>query len=152
AIFAQGYVHARDRLWQMELNRRLAKGELAEIFGEAALPADRFLRRLGLRRSAEMALDKIEVEQRQLIDAYSDGVQAYVSRHRLPVEFVLLKHTPAPWRPVDSFAFACFMAFTQTWNWESELIRARLIARFGPERAAEMEAGQVAAGVPSAQG
>src|SRR5437868_3318407 len=62
AIFAQGYVHARDRLWQMELNRRLAKGELAEIFGDEALPADRFLRRLGLRRSAEAALDKIEAE------------------------------------------------------------------------------------------
>jgi penicillin amidase len=152
AAFAQGYVHARDRLWQMELNRRLAKGELAEILGPPALPADRFLRRLGFRRAAEAALAVIEQEDLDLLDAYCAGVGAYVARHKLPVEFTLLRLRPRAWRPEDGLAFGQFMAFTQTWNWESELIRARLIARFGPDRAAEMEAGTVAAGVEGGGG
>jgi penicillin amidase len=152
AIFAQGYVHARDRLWQMELNRRLARGELAELLGPAAVPADRFLRRLGFRRLAEAGLERLAPEERALLDAYAAGVKAYVSKHPLPVEFSLLRHRPGPWRPVDSLAFGHFMTFTQTWNWESELIRARLVARFGPERAAEMEAGRVASGVVAGGG
>ncbi|HEX6548908.1 MAG TPA: penicillin acylase family protein [Candidatus Dormibacteraeota bacterium] len=147
AVFAQGYVHARDRLWQMELNRRLARGELAELLGSAAVPLDRFLRRLGLRRISEAELDGIGAE-RDLLDTYAAGVHAYVESHPLPVEFTLLRFRPQPWRPVDSLAFGHFMTFTQTWNWESELVRWRLASRHGAERAAEMEPGQVAAGVP----
>ena len=152
AAFAQGYVHARDRLWQMELNRRVARGELAEILGPVAVPADRFLRRLGFRRTAEAGFAAMEVEDRELLGAYCVGVNAYVARHKVPIEFSLLRFRPGPWRAEDALAFAAFMAFTQTWNWESELIRARLIARFGPERAAEMEAGTVAAGVEGGGG
>src|SRR5439155_2133652 len=152
ASFAHGYVHARDRLWQMELNRRIAKGELAEILGPGALPADRFLRRLGFRRAAEAATAALDPEDAAILEAYCAGVDAYAAGHPPPVEFTLLRLRPAPWRPEDGLAFGQFMAFTQTWNWESELIRARLIARFGPERAAEMEAGGVAAGVAGGGG
>src|SRR5439155_15053210 len=108
-----------------------------------AVPADRFLRRLGLRRSSEALVEKLGASDRQQVDAYAAGVNAYVARHPLPVEFSLLRHRLTPWSAADSVAFGQFMAFTQTWNWESELIRARLIARFGPERAAQMEAGEV---------
>jgi penicillin amidase len=148
ALFAQGYLHARDRLWQMELNRRLARGELAEVLGEAALDTDRFLRRLGLRHLAEKDLEGLDGQDLERLNAYARGANAWIERHPTPIELSLLRLQPRPWSPVDSLAYGRFMAFTQTWNWESEMARARLIAAVGAERAAAMEAGTVAAGVP----
>src|SRR5579885_3007172 len=76
-FFAQGYVHAQDRLWQMELNRRTAAGRLSELFGEVALEADRFIRRIGLRRAAEQDVPLLSEESRRLSDAYAAGVNAF---------------------------------------------------------------------------
>lgn len=148
-FFAQGYCHARDRLWQMELNRRVARGELAELFGERLLPIDRFYRRLGFRRAAEAETLRLDGKAHALARSYAAGVNAYVERHRLPIEFRLLRHYPRRWQPVDSLAFGRYMSWNLSFNWETELIRARFIAQLGPERAAALEPGNSVAGIPS---
>ncbi len=139
--FAQGYVHAQDRLWQMELNRRVAAGRLSELFGEVTLEADRFLRRLGLRRAAEQDVPLLSEESRQLSEAYAAGVNAFVERHqgRLPLEMLFLRVKPEPWSVADSLSWAKMMAWNLAGNWESELLRAKFVALLGPERAARIE-------------
>jgi penicillin G amidase len=147
AFFAHGYLHARDRLWQMELNRRTARGDLAELFGPVALQADRFLRRLGFRRAAERDLARVSAEGRDALDAYAAGVNGYVARHRRPIEFVLLRCRPRPWSPIDTLAFGRYMGWTQTENLPTEIVRRQLAGTLGTERAAALEPGDPAAGV-----
>ncbi len=140
-FFAQGYVHAQDRLWQMELMRRLGSGTLAEIFGEMALESDRFARIVGLRRAAEAELATADEETRRVLEAYARGVNAFVESHgrKLPLEFALLGLKPQPWKPVDTAAIGKVLAWGLSCNWESELLRASLIARLGQEKAADLE-------------
>ena len=140
-LFAQGYVHAQDRLWQMEFHRRLASGTLAEIVGGMALEVDRFARIIGFRRAAQADLALLDEQTRRYLEAYSQGVNAFIETHRsrLPLEFTLLRHKPTPWSPLDTAAFAKFMGWTLSCNWESELLRAGLIETLGPEKAAELE-------------
>lgn len=147
-FFAQGYCHARDRFWQMELNRRTARGELCELFGARLLGTDRFLRRLGFRRAAEHEMATVDEPTRAIAAAYAGGVNAYIERHPAAIEFKILRLRPQPWQPVDSLALARFMGWSLTVNWETELIRARLIAQVGPERLAALEPGQPAPTVP----
>ncbi|MBI2941002.1 MAG: penicillin acylase family protein, partial [Chloroflexi bacterium] len=140
-FFAQGYVHAQDRLWQMELNRRASAGTLSEVLGEAAVEADRLLRRLGFRRSALAEPPRLSDQARRALEAYVQGVNAYIdgNRHRLPIEFGLLRFQPAAWTPVDSLAFAGLMAWSLSMNWDTELIRARIVRSIGAERASALE-------------
>ncbi len=132
-LFAQGYVHAQDRLWHMEFNRRIASGRLSEIFGDVTLKEDRFLRTVGLRRSAERDLAQLDDENRGALEAYAAGVNAFIAqnRRRLPVEFTVLRFAPEPWTPVDTLAFAKLMAWVLGGNWESEILRAHILSRFG---------------------
>src|SRR3989441_2624602 len=152
AFFAHGYLHARDRLWQMELNRRVARGELAELFGPIALPTDRVLRRLGFRRDAERDLASISAEGRQVLDAYAAGVNAYVARHRRPIEFVLLWSRPRAWSPVDTLAFGRYMGWSQAENLPTEIVRRQLAGLLGAERASALEPGDPAANVVALAG
>ena len=140
-FFAQGYVHAQDRLWQMEVHRRLASGTLAEIAGGMALEVDRFARIIGFRRAAQADVALLDEQTRRYLEAYSQGVNTFIETHRsrLPLEFTLLWHKPAPWSPLDTAAFAKFMGWVLSCNWESELLRAGLIEMLGPIRAAELE-------------
>ncbi|MDQ3809012.1 MAG: penicillin acylase family protein [Chloroflexota bacterium] len=143
ALFGQGFCHAQDRLWQMELTRRFATGRLAEVFGPLALDVDRFHRRLGLHRAAEIEWGAAESGLRDALGAYAAGVNACidaaVGSGKLPVEFVLARFTPEPWQPRDTLGFARYLAFTLSPNWESELVRSRLIARLGYAVAASLE-------------
>src|SRR4051812_34782547 len=99
-FFAQGYVTAQDRLFQMDLMRRSASGELSEIVGDVALEHDRQQRILGIRAAAEKGLSTTTPEDRQQFEAYARGVNAFISWHheRLPLEFRLLRYAPRPWR------------------------------------------------------
>jgi penicillin amidase len=139
-FFAQGYVTAQDRLWQMEFNRRVASGRLSEICGEATLDTDRFIRTLGWRRVAEEEAEGLTGEARSVLEAYSAGVNAFIESHgdRLPLEFTILGVQPEPWTPADSLAWAKVMAWDLGGNWEEELLRAQLIEALGEERAAEL--------------
>ena len=143
AYFAQGFCHAQDRLWHMELTRRLTAGRLAEVFGKLALDVDRFHRRLGLHRAAQREWDAADADLRDMLRAYAAGVNAcldgLVAAKKLPAEFVLARFQPEPWRPVDTLGFARYLAYSQTPNWESELVRSRLIARLGYAGASSLE-------------
>lgn len=150
-FFAQGYVQAQDRLWQMDLCRRAAQGTLAEVLGEDALPSDRLARTLGFARGALAEWAMLEPDVKQALEAYARGVNAYLSApgRRLPVEFQSLGYTPAPWQPLDSLAYARLAAWGQSPEWREELLRARLVRAVGPERAAQLElAGGEALAVP----
>ncbi len=142
-FYAQGYVHAQERLWQMELNRRIGSGRLSEIFGEIALEADRFARRLGMHRSASAALEILPAHSKRILDAYAHGVNAYIERnqHNLPVEFTILRFKPGPWQITDTIQWSKMMGWNLGGNWETEVVRARLVAKLGAERAAKLEAG-----------
>ena len=142
-FFAQGFVHAQDRLWQMDFNRRLAAGRLAEVLGNLALPVDRWLRILRLRRTAEMEPALLQPETIQLLQAYADGVNARIEQGKLPVEFFILGYRPEPWTPVDSLSWSKMLAWGLSGNWESELLREDLIEKLGPEKASELELEQL---------
>lgn len=140
AYFALGYAHAQDRLWQMEAMRRLGAGRLAEIAGARFVPQDRLMRTLGLYRLAQESLPLLSVGVRNALDAYARGVNAWIAGHKgsLPPEFALLGITPEPWRPADSLVWGRLMAFSLSGNWRQELLRARLDARLGTNRAAQL--------------
>lgn len=132
---ALGYVHAQDRLWQMELQRRTGQGRLSEIFGERTLNADVFLRTLDLYGHTERSLRGLPAETRGALEAYARGVNAYLTRPvgwlepRLPPEFLLLRHQPEPWRPADSAVIAKLMALQLSMNLKHELMRLALAAQ-----------------------
>ncbi|HCE10584.1 MAG TPA: penicillin acylase family protein, partial [Oxalobacteraceae bacterium] len=132
AYFALGFVHAQDRLWQMELNRRIPAGRMAEILGPTALGTDRFLRSLGVRRNAEAILGNLSADTRAVLDAYAKGVNAYLANRKspLPPEFVITgAPSPAPWQAVDSIGWQTMMAWDLGSNWTQELLRMRLAQR-----------------------
>ncbi|MGH8706927.1 MAG: penicillin acylase family protein, partial [Burkholderiales bacterium] len=127
ALHALGFVHAQDRLWQMEVNRRTAAGRLAEAFGQSALETDRFLRTLGIRRAAEANFKNLDAETRGMLEAYAAGVNAFLaSKPVLPIEFWMTGVNPEPWTPVDSLGWVKMMAWDLGGNWRSELLRLRL--------------------------
>jgi penicillin amidase len=146
-FFAVGYAQAQDRLWQMDFNRRLASGRLAETLGEPALEIDRLIRRVGLRRAAETDWETASEEERTVLEAFSAGVNAYLKRGRLPLEFTLLRARPERWQPVDSLAFGRMFGWALAGNWDSEITRSWTIERFGAKLMAELEP-KYAAGAP----
>lgn len=129
ALFLQGFVTAQDRLWQMDVLRRLAGGALAEIFGPAALESDLTARRLRLRKLAQQQHAALPESERRGLDAYVRGVNFFISTHatRLPVEFRLLGYEPRPWSGVDSLLIGLHMyrALTSTWEIERQKLRLR---------------------------
>ncbi len=141
--FAQGYVHAQERLWQMELNRRIGSGRLAEIFGPVAIEADRMSRRIGMHRSAQEEAQRLPEHNRRILEAYARGINAYIERHKhnLPIEFTLLRFKPAPWQIADSILWSKMIGWNLCGNWESEVVRARIVATLGAQRAVKLEAG-----------
>jgi penicillin amidase len=134
AYFALGFLHAEDRLWQMEIQRRLGAGRLAEVMGAKALPTDRFMRTLGLYRLAEQSLAALSPEVREALDAYAAGVNAYLTGHSgaLPGEFLLLRFSPEPWRAADSLVWGRLMALQLAGNWQDELLHAKLATMLAP--------------------
>jgi penicillin amidase len=138
---AQGYVHAQDRLWQMEFQRRVGAGQLAELFGKIALDSDRFVRILGFARIARREVELLSEESRAWIDAYVHGINTFISQHtgNLPIEFTLLRLRPRPWEATDVLIWTKMMALQLSGNWSDEILRARLVATLGPERAAALD-------------
>src|SRR6516165_9697016 len=99
-FFAQGYIHAQDRLWQMEFNRRIGSGRLSEIFGELALETDRFARRVGIHRASAAAAEQLPEHSKRIFDAYAQGVNAFIehNNNKLPIEFLLMRYKPESWQ------------------------------------------------------
>lgn len=139
-FYGQGYVHAMERLFQMDLLRRSISGELAEILGPELVESDRFSRTIGFRRAAEKSTRAITAESRKLMQSYADGVNDYIEQNRknLPPEFILLDYAPAPWDPVDSISISKLVAWSLGGNMDTELLLAALVDEVGMEKAAEL--------------
>ena len=151
AAAALGWLHARDRMFPMEMMRRGASGRLAELAGAPLLPNDRFVRTLGLARRAEADLAILPAETRAILDAYASGVNAWIAergRFAAP-EFVLLG-APEPWRPEHSLLWGKVMGLWLSGNWRQELERARLAAILPPERLADLWPADRSPGRPDA--
>ncbi len=139
-LFAQGYVHAQDRLFQLDLTRRAVSGRLSEVFGEGFLQADRFLRAVGFMRAARATEADLPPELRSALQAYADGINAFIREHagRLPLEFTLLGYKPDPWQIAESLAIAKYMAWDLGGNMQTEIFFWRLTAHLGAEKAASL--------------
>jgi penicillin amidase len=133
AAFGLGFVHAQDRLFQMELQRRYAEGRLAEIFGPDAVPVDKEMRVFGLARAAAAEVPLLSPEASHALEAYAAGVNAFLGSRRgaLPPEFLLLRFRPEPWTAADSLLWGKLMALRLDGNYRGELLRAWL-ARLMP--------------------
>jgi penicillin amidase len=139
ALFAQGYVTAQDRLWQMDALRRLAAGDLAEIAGPPALESDTRSRKLRMRRIAETALAALPDAERKCLAAYARGVNHYLDTHRgrWSPEFTLLRYDPRPWSMADSILALMQMDRMLSASWERDLRKGRLSGA-GDEEKVEM--------------
>jgi penicillin amidase len=142
-LFGQGFVHAQERLWQMDFTRRVVFGRLAEVIGEAALPFDRAMRTVGLYRTAEQEARKMTASLGTLWEAYCAGANAWIetakARRKLPVEFMLLGYQPEPWRLADILSWGKLMCWVLACNWQSEFTRGEILNRLGPEKTSELE-------------
>jgi len=138
ATRALGYLHASERLLQMEIQRRAGAGRLAEMLGPDLVRVDRFIRTLGFASQAQSSLAALKPATRERLEAYAQGVNAWLATHRdrLPPEFLLLGAKPEPWTPADSLAIGKLLALQLSHNYRIELLRARTIAKLGPEKAA----------------
>jgi penicillin amidase len=139
-FLAQGYVHAQDRLWQMDVNRRAASGTLSEVLGSAGLDMDRRQRQFGLRRVAEETWSALDGDSRAILEAYASGVNAFVESHRdhLPLEYTILRVEAEPWTPVDTLSWVNLMALRTTGYFREEIDRARIVARLGAQDAQQI--------------
>jgi penicillin amidase len=143
-LLAQGYATAQDRLFQMEFNRRVAQGRLAEMFGagddNSLVDADEFLRTLNLYSSAEVEIKTLDSRTYAELQAYSDGVNAFLASHKssLPLELTILGITPEPWQPVDSLAYGRVVALSLDNTWYTKYTEAMIAAKAGLVDAADL--------------
>jgi penicillin amidase len=137
--FAMGYVHAQDRLWQMEFQRRVGQGRLAEFLGERAYETDRLFRTLGVARMAARIVARMDADTRANLEAYAAGVNAFMAADPvLPIEFHAFRLGFPAWKPEDSVGWLLVMAWDLSTNWRTELGRLRYDAKLGAQRAAEL--------------
>ena len=137
---AQGYVMAQDRLWQMDVLRRVARGQLSEVLGPTTLEIDEDFRTLNFSRAIERDLGMMSPEVLRVMEAYARGVNHFIEDHgsTLPMEFTLLHYKPSPWQPSDTLMINCYMYRTLTDTRKRELNRAVVTAKVGPELARDL--------------
>ena len=145
-FFAQGYVHAQDRFWQMDFWRHTGAGRLSEMFGKAQVDTDIFLRRMGWNRVAQQEFEALDPDTRAILDAYAQGVNAYLKDHTgtaLSLEYGVLKllapnYTIEPWTPVNTLTWAKAMAWDLRGNMDEEADRTILLKLFSPAQVDEL--------------
>lgn len=147
ALRVQGFVHASERLWQMELFQRVARGRLAELFGPAALEADRLMRTLDVWSAAGRELEEVVAADRALLEAYAEGVNARIASWRgaWPPEFVILGIEPQPWSPQAALSIGRIMSLDLS-DWRAELNRMTALATLDAEHRRALGAGYPAWG------
>jgi penicillin amidase len=135
AFFAVGYIHAQDRLWQLELQRRTAYGRLSEVLGQASVSQDLWFRTLDLHGAVRSAWSALSEDARVSLTAYAAGINAWLELHYdLPLEFQLLSVSPRPWTGYDSLACMKLLAFDLSGNFQSEIRRLTAARAAGPEK------------------
>jgi len=145
-FFAQGYVHAQDRFWQMDAWRHIGSGTLSEMFGSAQVETDTFLRTLGWRVTAEAEWEALGPDSRAILQAYTDGVNAYLKDHSgtaLSLEYAILgllspDYKLEPWTPVNSLTWGKAMAWDLRGNMDEEITRAILLKTLTPEQVEQL--------------
>lgn len=137
---AMGWLHANERMGQMELQRRYAAGRLSEIIGAATIGADRRMRELGIARAAQAQLRACSRRSREVLEAYAQGVNTWLDTHRgdLPPDLVLLRAEPEPWKPEDSLGIELLMAQMLSYSEERERVRMNWLGALGVQRASEL--------------
>lgn len=142
-FLAQGYVHAQERMWQMEVSRRIGAGRLSELFGKSQVDTDRYVRTLGWRVAAQRDLDAMSVQSKAILQAYADGVNAWIDEHngRLSTPFVVSGVLSGrydiggiqlePWTPLDTATWQKVQAWSLGGNVNSEIFRFLADARLG---------------------
>ena len=136
ALRALGYLHASERMFQMEMQRRAGQGRLAEAVGHDMVGVDKFIRTLGLYPLAESSYAAMSPDAQKSLQAYADGVNSWIDSHRynLPPEFFLLGLTPEPWKPADSVVWGKLMALQLSHNYKLEILRAQLAPKLSPQQ------------------
>lgn len=139
---AQGYITAQDRLFQMDLSRRQASGQLSEVIGESLVDQDKFFRTFGLRRAAEASYEGYSDEMKEYLQRYADGVNMFmeeaISDNKLPVEFTLLGYEPSEWTVIDTLTIVKYMAYDLGGHWEGQVFRSYLLSEFTEEEAYDL--------------
>ncbi len=135
-MFAAGYAQAQDRLWQMDLLRRVSEGRLSEIFGARTLPSDKALRTIGFARVAEEIAHDLDPYTRRLLQRYSDGVNALIRENRdnYPIEFVLLDFSPKDWKPEHTIAVSRVMAWQLSMGWYVDVAYDKILDSVGYQK------------------
>jgi len=138
--FGMGYAMAQDRLWQMDMFRRVASGTLSEIIGEAALESDSFARVMGFRRNAHTYIDTMSTEEIAYVESFLLGINTYIEANpkKLPVEFKILGYEPEPFTVADVVALTFFQATASNGNYQFELSRYLAVSELGGERGREL--------------
>src|SRR5262245_52197102 len=139
-FFVQGYVTAQDRLWQMDVNRRYGRGELAVSFGSRALPLDKRHRILQTRDAAERAATILNERDRRFLEAYARGVNALIEsqRRKLPIEFRVLRYEPRPWTVADSLIIGVNISESLSSEYQTEYAREQIQNKLSPELATDL--------------
>ena len=136
AFFALGYLHAQDRLWQMEFQRHVVKGSLSEIFGKATLSQDKFLRTWGFYRAAEAAWPALDDNTKAIVHSYTAGVNAFLAHGKLPLEFKILRYKPGLWTDIDSIAWQKMMAYDLQNIWQQKITNYLITKQLGGKQLA----------------
>ncbi len=140
AYVAAGYVHAQDRLWQMDLMRRFGQGRLAEVLGPQAVPIDRLMRTIGVHRIADSLQGQVSEQTQRILSAYSTGVNAFLKEYdgRYPIEFDFLQYEPEPWEPLHSLILTRLMGWELGLSWWVDLTLGALRDRLGEQTARDL--------------
>ena len=136
AAFALGYVHAQERLFQMDIARRAGEGRLSEIFGAKTLPLDQMFRTLGIYKNVEANYNKLNPLSKKILEAYSKGVNAYIKNAKgsYPVEFDVIGYDPYLWKPEHSLVIAKLMGWELNMSWWTDFTFSELVQKFGEEK------------------
>lgn len=136
----EGYMHASDRMFQMDMLRRAARGEMADLFGESCVSDDKLMRTIGIKRIAEDELKRLSQDVRAYLDAYAMGVNEYLRSNvkSLPFEYTILTSRPEPWKPVDTLCVLKYLQFESDESWRLDDLRQRIVDKQGDKVASDI--------------
>lgn len=133
-FFALGYIHAKDRLWQMEFQRRVVTGTLSELFGNTTLTQDKYLRTWGFYIAAKQSWAALDDQTKKIVHAYTQGINHYLATQSLPLPFILLNFKPKPWDDIDAIAWQKMMAWNLETSWDRKIKNALLVNHLNADK------------------
>ena len=137
--FALGYIHAQDRMWQMDISRRVAEGKLSEIFGYEVIEYDKLFRTIGINKISEKLYTELSPKSKEILEQYTNGINAFLNKRikQLPLEFDVLDYKPEKWKPEHSIMVMRLVGWELTISWYTDFVFGKIAERFGPEMAVD---------------